>query len=175
MRGKPRCAPYSRSPSGITPACAGKTERMALCSNRGWDHPRVCGENFTLCPVAHHNAGSPPRVRGKLHDRGHTDRAGGITPACAGKTSLFLSGDCRLGDHPRVCGENLIVFLHHIRARGSPPRVRGKRRGEGAAHSRLGITPACAGKTFESAVNCGHIRDHPRVCGENLAVRNAFS
>ena len=56
---------------------------------------------------------------------------------------------------------------------GSPPRVRGKRRGAGAAHSRLGITPACAGKTTRRKLVAIPEGDHPRVCGENESEREA--
>ena len=49
---------------------------------------------------------------------------------------------------------------------GSPPRMRGK--GVGAPHfaGDLGITPACAGKSYSLALFLGLHRDHPRVCGE---------
>ena len=50
-----------------------------------------------------------------------------ITPACAGKTvELFEFGNAP-EDHPRVCGENRIADELKAGARGSPPRVRGKR------------------------------------------------
>ena len=52
--------------------------------------------------------------------------AGGITPACAGKSYQHL-GLCQRGeDHPRVCGEKVIQPLSHALTSGSPPRVRGK-------------------------------------------------
>ncbi len=54
------------------------------------DHPRGCGENWILAPVAACMIGSPPRMRGK---RGGTLAhiwGSGITPADAGKTLEFL-------------------------------------------------------------------------------------
>ena len=33
----------------------------------------------------------------------------------------------------------------------------------------IGITPACAGKTEESKSEAKESRDHPRVCGKNMA------
>ncbi len=46
-----------------------------------------------------------------------------------------------------MCGENLLL---------AP-----------AAPYRLGITPACAGKTYLQALLVVDNRDHPRMCGEN--------
>ena len=53
-------------------------------------------------------------------------------------------------DHPRRCGENLIIRLYTCTYAGSPPQVRGKLC---AAHCRL----------------CGNM-DHPRRCGENSEI-----
>ena len=53
-------------------------------------------------------SGSPPRVREKP-DAWVCDRPkSGITPACAGKTNQQLGGATVFGDHPRVCGKNLL-------------------------------------------------------------------
>ena len=54
-------APFLR----ITPACAGKTAFATLNNMLAADHPRVCGENFTLLSIYGIMYGSPPRVRGK--------------------------------------------------------------------------------------------------------------
>ena len=69
--------------SGITPACAGKTDHLIWRNTSDGDHPRVCGKNqLGLRPI---------RV------------LGGITPACAGKTNTtkldLMDG---MGSHPRV-------------------------------------------------------------------------
>ena len=53
--------------------------------------------------------GSPPRVRGKvLYDMVATGLLG-ITPACAGKSSVRAVNSRLLWDHPRVCGEKLLL------------------------------------------------------------------
>ena len=49
----------------ITPACAGKRERVYVCTGVGWDHPRVCGEKQCSHSKRAGTGGSPPRVRGK--------------------------------------------------------------------------------------------------------------
>ena len=58
---------------------------------------------------------------------------------------------------------------------GSPPRMRGKEKGINFPASKVGITPAYAGKSTPSLSHRGSLRDHPRVCGEKartLIVQN---
>ena len=69
VRGKRRRATGSRARSGITPACAGKTEQYIGEALPDEDHPRVCGENDTLHDGTSREKGSPPRVRGKPYRR----------------------------------------------------------------------------------------------------------
>ena len=90
---------------GITPACAGKSGSAAWHRWACRDHPRVCGEKHLLRCAVLDLEGSPPRVRGKGYDV--VGRLGGvrITPACAGKRSIWRPGSAGCGDHPRVCGE----------------------------------------------------------------------
>ena len=136
--------------SGITPACAGKTLRRYRSRKASGDHPRVCGENaLPLCKTLL-DVGSPPRVRGKrISQMGGCGRRG-ITPACAGKTSSSCRTNPKSGDHPRVCGENILPWQVRIWNSGSPPRVRGKLFKPLYAVLLLWITPACAGKTSVS-------------------------
>ena len=75
-------------------------------------------------------------------------------------------GGCT-ADHPRRCGENLVLFRLRAVHMGSPPQVRGKRRLIDAAVIYAGITPAGAGKTRRSAARSLPPEDHPRRCGEN--------
>ena len=48
----------------ITPACAGNSSPCPPRGGPGRDHPRVCGEQPVSACMHHHQAGSPPRVRG---------------------------------------------------------------------------------------------------------------
>ena len=50
---------------GITPACAGKSQRHGFFPAEGQDHPRVCGEKRMSRRREAGFKGSPPRVRGK--------------------------------------------------------------------------------------------------------------
>ena len=51
---------------------------------------------------------------------------------------------------------------------GSPPRVRGKEFHPVCIASRIGITPACAGKSESLTRQSIRGWDHPRVCGEKV-------
>ena len=91
-----------------------------------------------------------------------------ITPACAGKSVPALSSGLRRWDHPRVCGEKYSYVAGYVTKKGSPPRVRGKVLFCYQPCIRLGITPACAGKSLSFRITFQVHRDHPRVCGEKI-------
>ena len=86
VRGKLQGGAFRGSARGITPACAGKTRLNPERAYRTKDHPRVCGENGVRCTKKFCDAGSPPRVRGKLILILILILILRITPACAGKT-----------------------------------------------------------------------------------------
>ena len=128
----------------------------------------MCGENVFPQKCFFSTGGSPPRVRGKPEFMNAHQVEGRITPACAGKTVVIFGLEPPPEDHPRVCGENIPHQLRPACAGGSPPRVRGKRRSMTLRMWRAGITPACAGKTYEGIRHTDVEEDHPRVCGENF-------
>ena len=120
-------------------------------------------------------SGSPPRMRGKvLPDRGRVLGVG-ITPAYAGKsfpTSMFRS----VGrDHPRICGEKIVVSRTWCSRSGLPPRMWGKVSSIRDDLARVGITPAYAGKSSSPRLIALLIWDHPRVCGEKVSPRLSSS
>ena len=94
----------------------------------------------------------------------------GITPACAGKTSIFLCSSISSRDHPRVCGKNVSSKSDETARVGSPPRVREKRFKDYSKGQELRITPACAGKTSRCHCQTLPMWDHPRVCGKNSSL-----
>ena len=147
MRGKQERNGEHYQEFGITPACAGKTPKLFSHASPPADHPRVCGENSEVGNGHLIDGGSPPRVRGKPETGGAVCTRSRITPACAGKTVRPYQTIVCPPDHPRVCGENLPKRFRQPRARGSPPRVRGKLYVIGRDNVKWRITPACAGKT----------------------------
>ena len=72
----------------------------------------------------------------------------GITPAYAGKRISRSSAVSGSGDHPRVCGEKVLIWAGAVGRWGSPPRMRGKEHYAGLDYNPIRITPAYAGKRF---------------------------
>ena len=114
--------------------------------------------------------GSPPRARGKDGGEYAWDGYTGITPACAGKSSLYASFSRSSWDHPRVRGEKDWDKPFSNGLMGSPPRARGK---DGLVDQRLrlgGITPRARGKDPAGDLLPEPAGDHPRVRGEKYAI-----
>ncbi len=86
VRGKVSPSNSAGHKAGITPACAGKSNRYQLENQYRRDHPRVCGEKYEFQFLRGIYQGSPPRVRGKGRHSRLPALYAGITPACAGKS-----------------------------------------------------------------------------------------
>ena len=65
-------------------------------------------------------------MRGKEFDDETGEFQKGITPAYAGKSTDKAIKYLAKRDHPRVCGEKLVLCTARVRSMGSPPHVRGK-------------------------------------------------
>ena len=156
----------------ITPACAGKSVRKKWKSSKRKDHPRLCGEKFKLLDEELTNIGSPPPVRGKVNTTTNHRTESRITPACAGKSSGGSTYVISLKDHPRLCGEKLLVSSKISPLLGSPPPVRGKVGSCAAQMQGVRITPACAGKRLKELMERWNNEDHPRLCGEKRGACN---
>ena len=136
----------------------------------------MCGEKALRWCLDSSNRGSPPRVRGKGRQPCYCKSSPGITPACAGKRESSFFRILISEDHPRVCGEKLVAHHSTYRRIGSPPRVRGKESAGDRWRRWLGITPACAGKSYTCQLEVQDGWDHPRVCGEKkLTLEGLFS
>ena len=170
MRGKDGVNDSVQAVTGITPACAGKSEKTRSITTTRRDHPRVCGEMSFAVLIVCIALGSPPRMRGKVHLTAYFFIIWGITPACAGKRMVFAGRKSRTWDHPRVCGEKPASMPRHALRRGSPPRMRGKASQYATSRPAARITPAYAGKSLWSGSVRVWVWDHPRVCGEKVAV-----
>ena len=91
-----------------------------------------------------------------------------LIPACAGKTRGISGSSLTIAAHPRVCGENFPNLEFMEIQLGSSPRVRGKPPSAEEPVRRVGLIPACAGKTRSGAGISRTPSAHPRVCGENM-------
>ena len=150
MRGKAHKASMTLHRSGITPAYAGKSERLFVLCEVYKDHPRLCGEKFHLQISGISSRGSPPPMRGKVILNHLEPLSRRITPAYAGKSLFtpFAKSWCK--DHPRLCGEKSVFRSWKTRFRGSPPPMRGKVYNSSRVEQRNRITPAYAGKSIEN-------------------------
>ena len=152
VRGKPAGVSQGMGWGGLIPARAGKT-RTRLALPLAWPaHPRACGENAVVVAYNKSEAGSSPRVRGKLGQRREGTPLRGLIPARAGKTSSTSRTPGSKRAHPRACGENPA-------ASAMMPRPRG-------------LIPARAGKTHAPPPSASPSPAHPRACGENHFVGN---
>ena len=139
--------PNDVSGIGITPACAGKTTPILPGRLDAQDHPRMCGKDVHPRPFLPEMIGSPPHVRERLASKYGYDNPDGITPACAGKTAGDLRAVDPCGDHPRMCGKDLLSCFGEVTNSGSPPHVRERLNIDFRGRVYPRITPACAGKT----------------------------
>ena len=70
-------------------------------------------------------------------------------------------------------GEDTVRRFAPYFRRGSPPHARGRPTvSESVVHG-IGITPACAGKTFRLCVSPTATPDHPRMRGEDTKPTSA--
>ena len=71
-----------------------------------------------------------------------------------------------LEDHPRSCGEQLVLCPQFLHFPGSPPLMRGTVVERILTKRVARITPAHAGNSLQSYTLYGRVQDHPRSCGE---------
>ena len=173
VRGAVNASEESVCAVGIIPACAGSSHRLAGRRPLGRDHPRVCGEQVLPPPRVRVCVGSSPRVRGAGLVLEDYHRVPGIIPACAGSRTDSRWGRRARRDHPRVCGEQASSAHHPLAPTGSSPRVRGAGEDLRLPGDVEGIIPACAGSSPSRWPRTSPGRDHPRVCGEQVAAAPA--
>ena len=133
--------------AGITPAHAGKSDRLRRNQRKEQDHPRTRGEKSATQTSRFRPSGSPPHTRGKVGSYDLCDWQVGITPAHAGKRTGNLLTSTAWRDHPRTRGEKPGRVQRLCGIAGSPPHTRGKVIGGVALAYWVRITPAHAGKS----------------------------
>ncbi len=150
----------------ITPACAGNTLSPKNKGRQTEDHPRLRGEYKERAKKSRPSWGSPPLARGIRARRREPRQRSGITPACAGNTSCSSRNPKLNTDHPRLRGEYEKDVAKKQTNKGSPPLARGIQAARYKITDGHGITPACAGNTFNFLILCRKAQDHPRLRGE---------
>ena len=99
-----------------------------------------------------------------------------IISACAEQTPPNWAALKTPRDHLRVCGADTIMDNAETIDKGSSPRVRSRRHGNGRLRRRARIISACAEQTCRRGWSGCMSRDHLRVCGadEPTRLRRAF-
>ena len=128
------------------------------------------GEDRTVIERGDIVCGSPPHARGRPLIIVTSSKRQGLTPACAGKTSITRPSQHVSWAHPRMRGEDRRLAFAQCAIWGSPPHARGRPGGESAHEGVVGLTPACAGKTVVGVPTAARLRAHPRMRGEDTAV-----
>ena len=105
-------------------------------------------------------------MRGKGHTTIFQIKTDRITPAYAGKSPALRPEFAAAQDHPRLCGEKLIIKIPDTDEAGSPPPMRGKVFTASTPCVSVRITPAYAGKRIQYQAGAMGLKDHPRLCGE---------
>ena len=131
------------------------------------DYPRASGEDGTYSDPSYGVWGLPPRERGRPTSEAGSRRAGGTTPARAGKTDPSRRRGAGGGDYPRASGEDHDAIVSAAGIVGLPPRERGRLAGLAAGGRGGGTTPARAGKTEAPERPGAMCRDYPRASGED--------
>ena len=161
MRGKVKPVFRAVWIAGITPAYAGKSFHNACQIILSQDHPRLCGEKLDGYSQSNFWTGSPPPMRGKADKFLIPSTCVRITPAYAGKSFFATHSGTEFRDHPRLCGEKRDSLVCSTSSTGSPPPMRGKVHETAAPNGYVGITPAYAGKSMESADEPVEIQGSP--------------
>ena len=101
-------------------------------------------------------------------------RLRGLTPANAGTTKSCWVRERCVGAHPRECGDDPVPAIGGTACKGSPPRMRGRLGVSAASATAAWLTPANAGTTRPLLFARSRARAHPRECGDDVQLRDAF-
>ena len=131
----------------------------------------MCGEQRMAQSITTGHIGSSPRVRGTASANYVQLKGDGIIPACAGNRDGVSSKAFRSWDHPRVCGEQYLLYQVIDTPKGSSPRMRGTVMSFTPDIICTRIIPAYAGNSGLLIPLIAASWDHPRVCGEQCVIK----
>ena len=160
---------------GLIPAGAGQTHSTASSVTACRAHPRGCGADLQLLQDVTADRGSSPRVRGRLARSRPSQCQCGLIPAGAGQTGRGSGTSGRRWAHPRGCGADRKKGSRPRFARGSSPRVRGRRCWTCRRSVVSRLIPAGAGQTHRGPPFVLWGGAHPRGCGADRATSRAIT
>src|SRR5690606_27657682 len=109
---------------------------------------------------------SPPRMRGSTLVETYDLVAKHVSPAHAGIDRFRSRARAVISCLPRACGDRPATLFAALRARGSPPRMRGSTPDLAARGGRDAVSPAHAGIDLLDAAAQRCARGLPRACGD---------
>ena len=165
VRGKRPHVNAGRRTQRYIPACAGEAVQIRKEIFLVQVHPRVCGGSRLGGLVPRLFDGTSPRVRGKPGMKTRRATTLRYIPACAGEARGLRYRNRPVRVHPRVCGGSAGRQRRPDQARGTSPRVRGKRARVMIRMLYEGYIPACAGEAAADVRAVPGRQVHPRVCG----------
>jgi len=150
---------------GLIPARAGRTGPACADLRRSGAHPRSRGADDRPLSAGHPSRGSSPLARGGRADHLGPDRAEGLIPARAGRTSVRWSRGRRRWAHPRSRGADTLSEPANAPVGGSSPLARGGHYVVREAVAAQGLIPARAGRTDPRFAKVFWEGAHPRSRG----------
>ena len=159
-------ATASPTPRGSSPRMRGTLPRVLLGQGRVRIIPAHAGNSSSATSTTGSCAGSSPRMRGTPHCREYRRWRTRIIPAHAGNSSSLRRRMSVSSDHPRACGELVVVVGKTTWYAGSSPRMRGTLVQTGETYGTKRIIPAHAGNSCHRGRCYRQRPDHPRACGE---------
>ena len=173
-RGRPDDTTDYLVPTGNTPAYAGKTHLRRHLPGPFQKHPRLRGEDRPSSRSLRKGSETPPLTRGRPETATHRRGTKGNTPAYAGKTFFPQGFHLTAQKHPRLRGEDSLVFVPNGKGEETPPLTRGRLYSGVLGAEATGNTPAYAGKTPLNVLFAVMVWKHPRLRGEDLKAAKAF-
>ena len=135
---------------GSSPRMRGAARRGGRAQQERRIIPAHAGSSWPLSDAPAETPGSSPRMWGAGHVKRPQGNRFRIIPAHAGSRSSGTGPTSGRRDHPRACGEQVVLASGTMSVSGSSPRMRGAERSLNLNEPRVGIIPAHAGSS-ESA------------------------
>ncbi len=158
------------APVRFIPACVGNRTPPTSVPSLPAVHPRVCGEQEEREGKKQVGGGSSPRVWGTVFPSKSPQCDHRFIPACVGNSHRRHRNAADVAVHPRVCGEQAVVFPTWQSVIGSSPRVWGTALLLSMCRLLNRFIPACVGNSQRHNIAKPPQPVHPRVCGEQPVV-----
>ena len=133
-------------------------------------HPRSRGDHLEVHRPMSAKRGSSPLARGPRPSEEYCGRRRGLIPARAGTTPTRRRCCARPRAHPRSRGDHPPPGGHPVAHRGSSPLARGPLADFKQSLAPVGLIPARAGTTHNSARTPARRGAHPRSRGDHAGL-----